>query len=319
MNEFFLIDKYLKPLSLKSKGAFKLTDDIYFDKNKNLGISTDTYVEGIHFIDSKDPNKFLKKILRSSLSDLYCKGLKPKSYLLSLSLNKSVVNHKWLNKIKKILQEEQKKFKISLVGGDTTYSSNLVITITVLGESKKNPVLRKGASANNDIYVTGNLGDSYLGLNVIKKKIDLGKFNNFFKKKYYYPNLATRLHSYLHQIATASIDISDGLAQDLKHLCNQSNSGALINLNLLPLSPYCKKLIKAKKINIKNIFSKGDDYQILFASKKMNRSKIINLSKKLSLKISRIGLIKKDKKIVFEYNNTRFNLNSLKMGYTHIF
>ena len=110
MNEFQIINKYLKPLSFKRSEALKLSDDIYYDSKKNIAISVDAYVEGVHFVDSSDPNKFLKKILRSSLSDLYCKGIKPKSYFLSLALNKKIINPPWLNKVNKILKSEQKKF-----------------------------------------------------------------------------------------------------------------------------------------------------------------------------------------------------------------
>ena len=319
MNEFSLISKYLKPLSLNNPGALKLSDDIYFDSNKGIAISVDTYVEGVHFIDPSDPNKFLKRVLRASLSDLYCKGIKPKSYFLSFALNNKLARSVWLKKIKKILNSEQKKFNISLAGGDTTRSSKLVITIIVLGHIKNMPVFRSKCALNDDIYVTGNIGDSFLGLNVLKKRITFGKFNSFFKKKYYEPDLQTRISPYLSKIATSSIDISDGLAQDLQHLCANSKYGAFVNLNLLPLSSICKTLVKQKKIQLKNIFSKGDDYQILFTSNSRNKSKIISLSKKLNTKISKIGFIKKEKKIVFKYKMNKFILNTKKMGYIHNF
>ena len=105
MNEFEIIKKYLRPLSTKSLGSYKLTDDIFFDSKKKFGISIDTYVEGVHFKESSDPNKFLKKVLRASLSDLYCKGLKPKIYFLSFALNKKFVNPLWLQKIKKNIKK----------------------------------------------------------------------------------------------------------------------------------------------------------------------------------------------------------------------
>ena len=317
MNEFSLINKYLKPLSLNNPGSLKLNDDIYFDPKKKIAISVDTYVQGVHFIDATNPNKFLKKILRASLSDLYCKGIGPRSYFLSFALNGKLAKPSWLKKIKKILNSEQKKFNISLGGGDITHSTKLVITVVVLGNVKNKPVFRHRCISNDDIYVTGNLADSFLGLNVLKRKFNFGKFNNFFKKKYYEPELQTRISPYLSEIASASIDISDGLAQDLKHLCTNSKCGALVNLNLLPLSSICKILIKKKKIRLINIFSKGDDYQILFTSNPRNRSKIIALSKKLNTKISKIGLIKKEKNIVFEYNKKKFKLNAKKMGYIH--
>ena len=142
MNEFTLINKYLKPLSIKNLGALRLSDDIYFDAEKGIAISVDTYVEGVHFIDSSNPDKFLKKILRASLSDLYCKGIKPHSYFLSFALDNKLTKPFWLRKIKKILMSEQKKFNISLAGGDTTSSSKLVVTIVVLGNSKNKPVFR---------------------------------------------------------------------------------------------------------------------------------------------------------------------------------
>ena len=319
MNEFSLINKYLKPLSLNNPSALKLSDDIYFDSIKGIAISVDTYVEGVHFIDASDPNKFLKKILRASLSDLYCKGIKPKTYFLSLALNKKLAKPLWLKKIKRILSSEQKNFNISLAGGDTTLSSKLVISIIVLGNSKKKPVFRSYCALNDDIYVTGNIGDSFLGLKVLKKRINFGKFNSFFKKKYYEPNLQTQISPYLRKIASASIDISDGLSQDLHHLCTNSKCGAFVNLDLLPLSSVCKNLIKKKKIKLRNIFSKGDDYQILFTSNPKNRSKIVALSKKLNVKVSKIGLIKKERKIMFMHNMKKFKLNTKKMGYIHNF
>ena len=319
MNEFSIINKYLKPLSLKNPGALKLSDDIYFDIKKGIGISVDTYVEGVHFIDSYDPNKFLKRVLRASLSDLYCKGIKPKSYFLSLALNNKSARFSWLKKINKILHQEQKKFNISLAGGDTTRSSKLIITIIVMGDTKNKPVLRKNCKLNDDIYVTGNIGDSFLGLNILKKRLSFGKFNNFFKKKYYEPDIQTRFSPYLSKIASSSIDISDGLAQDLQHLCTNSRCGALVDLNSLPLSSICKTLIKQKKIQLKNIFSNGDDYQILFTARPRNRSKIVALSRKLNTKISKIGLIKKDKNVMFKYNKNIFKLRAKKMGYMHNF
>ena len=319
MNEFNIIKKYLRPLSKKNLGSFALSDDIYYYHKKQIAVSMDTYVEGVHFIKSSEPNKVFKKILRASLSDLYCKGIIPNSYFLSLALSKKEANDLWLRKMKNTLNLEQKKFNILLGGGDTTFSSKLVITITVIGFSKKKPVLRKGSNFNDDIYVTGNLGDSFIGLSIIKKKISIGKYNSFFTKKYYEPNLPIKISPFLKSIASSSIDISDGLGQDLQHLCDASGYGAYIDLVKLPLSHQCKYLILKNKFKLENIFSKGDDYQILFTSNKNSRSKIKNLSKKLNLKISRIGKITNNRNIFFKHKKEKFKLSATKMGYIHTF
>lgn len=318
MNEFILINKYLKSLSKNNPGAFNLEDDIFFNKKKGFAISVDTYSEGVHFI-GLDPNNFLKKIIRASLSDLYCKGINPKTYFLSFGINKKLSKKVWFSKIKRILNSEQKKFNIHLGGGDTIKSTKFIVTVIVLGYSNIKPVLRNGSSLNDDIYVTGNIGDSYLGLRVIKKKANFGKLNKFFKKKYFEPDLPTKFSPYLNKIASASIDISDGLGQDLKHICDTSNCGAAIDLNKLPLSKSCKKLLRTNKIKLKDIFSNGDDYQILFTSNTRNRSRINALSEKLNIKISKIGVVNNDKNIVFHYNGNYFKLTPRKMGYTHHF
>ena len=318
MNEFSIINKYLKPLSGNNSSSLNLQDDIFFDKNRNLAISTDTYIEGVHFLKSSKPKDFIKKILRSSLSDLYCKGVKPKAYFLSVSLNKKYAKHSWLEELKKTLAFEQKKFNIFLGGGDTTSSSKLIITITVIGFARK-VVLRNGSVNNDDIYITGNICDAFLGLCILKKKINLRNYNQYFIKKYYQPDLPIKIVPYLCKIATASIDISDGLIQDLKHICKNSKCGALIDLNYLPLSAPCKNALSKNKIDLKNIFSKGDDYQILFTSKRKFRSEINHLSKKMNLKISKIGTINKDMNINFKYKGKKFKLTGTKMGYTHTF
>ena len=319
MNEFHIIKNYLKNLSIKNKGAFNLNDDIFFDKKKNSAISLDTYVEGIHFLDSKNPNKFLRKVLRASLSDLYCKGIKPQSYFMSLAMNKKNANIKWLTNFNKILKKEQKKFNITLCGGDISYSSKFVITIVVLGHSSIKPILRSTSEINDDIYVTGNIGDSYLGLKILKKKKNFGKYNSFFIKKYYEPDLAVKISKFLRFFATSSIDISDGLLQDLNRICNQSKCGAIVNLNFLPFSSQIRYLLKSKKVNLFDIFSKGDDYQIIFTSKNKNRKKLELLSKRLRVKLTRIGLTTKGKSILFNGKTNKLKIKDKNMGYIHKF
>ena len=177
MNEFSIIKKYLNPLVKKNPGAFNLKDDVFSAIiKKDVVISLDTYIHKVHFLDSKDPNNFLKKIIRASISDIICKGAIPRYYFLSFAINKKDISKKWFQKIKKILNKEQKKFNIVLSGGDTTRSSTLTITVVALGEKNDKLILRKGAKNGDDIYVTGNLGNAYIGLKIIKR-------DNFIKKK----------------------------------------------------------------------------------------------------------------------------------------
>ena len=172
MHEFELIKKYFSKLSSNNKSSLNLNDDVFFDKSKKLVISVDTYVEGIHFIDFKNPDLVIKKILRSSISDLICKGVKPKYYFISGSGNKKTFTKKNLKLISSPLKQEQKKYSIYLCGGDTVFSKKLSFTITSVGFSN-DIIFRNKAKLNDDIYVTGNLGDSYIGLKVLQKKLKL--------------------------------------------------------------------------------------------------------------------------------------------------
>jgi len=318
MNEFFIINNYLKKLVKKNTSSLNLSDDIFFDKKKKIAISVDTYVHGVHFL-SINPDRFLKRILRASLSDLYAKGIKPSFYFLSLSINKKIVTTTWLKKLKNILKSEQKKFNITLSGGDIVFSKKLNISITVLGYTKNRPVLRSGSNVNDDIYVTGDVGESYLGLKILKGKYSFGNINKYFLKKYYEPNLSTKFSKYLNAFATSSIDISDGVVQDLQHICSNSRKGAIVDLNLIPVSYITQSLISLKKIKLLNIFSRGDDYKIIFTSGKKNRSKIASIASKTNTKVSKIGYITKKKGIIFRYKKNNIVLDSKNTGYTHNF
>ena len=168
MLESQIINRYFSKLSNNNKSSLNLNDDVFFDENKKLIVSVDTYVEGIHFVDFKKPELVVKKIIRSSISDLVCKGVQPKYYFISGSGNKRSFTASNLKKISKSLKQEQKKYNIYLCGGDTVNSNELSFTITSIGFSKK-IILRNNAKLNDNIYITGNLGDSFAGLNILKK------------------------------------------------------------------------------------------------------------------------------------------------------
>ena len=125
MHEFELIKKYFSKLSKINKSALNLNDDVFFDRKKGLVISIDTYNEKTHFINFKNPELVIKKVIRSSISDLLCKGVNPKYYFISGSGNKKTFSKKNLSKISLALQQEQNKYGILLCGGDTTFSNRL--------------------------------------------------------------------------------------------------------------------------------------------------------------------------------------------------
>jgi len=291
MKEFQLIKKYFSKLSKDNPGSFELTDDVFFDRYKKLVISVDTYVEGVHFLNFNNPDLVIKKILRSSISDIICKGVKPELYFLSGSGNKKSFSKKNLKLISKALKSEQKKFKIKLGGGDTTYSSKLSFTFVSVGYSS-NIVKRNNGKIDDDIYVTGELGDSFIGLNILKNKIKLNSFDKkYFIKKYYLPDIQYKLFNFINKHTNTSIDLSDGLFSDINKMINKKNLSFEIDLNEVPISNKLSKLISLKKVKLENVVSQGDDYQILFSANK-SKSRIINqISKSSKIKITKIGKI----------------------------
>ena len=319
MNEFELIKNYLQKISKKNPSSLKLNDDVFFNKKSKLVVSVDTYVEGNHFHDFTKPDLVIKKILRSSISDLICKGVKPKYYFISASGNKKFFSKSNLFKIKKSLNEEQNKYEIFLSGGDTISSNKLSFSITSIGFSN-NIVYRNKAKINDDIYVTGNLGDSYTGLLILKGKINLnGLLKKYFINQYYKPEIQFKLIDKLKNFANTSIDISDGLITDLDKMINTQKLSYKINLTEIPISKNLKKIINLKKFNKINFISKGDDYQILFTASKNKRRIIKKLALKNRIKITNIGKIQnlvKESSIV-DKKNMKIMLKN--KGYIHEF
>ena len=319
MHEFDLINNYFLKIAKKNKSALNLNDDVFFDKKKGVVISVDTYNIGTHFLNFKSPDLVIKKILRSSISDLICKGVKPKFYFISGSGNKKTFTKKNLYKISKSLKSEQNKFNIDLCGGDTTFSNKLSFTITSLGYSNK-IIYRNKAKSNDDIYVTGNLGDSYLGLKVLSNKAKLkNKDKLFFVDKYYKPELPLNLTKYLFKFANSSIDVSDGLIDDLAKMINRQSLSFHLFENKIPVSNKLSNLIKKQRLNKINLISNGDDYQVLFTADIKKARIIQKASKTTGIKITKIGKIVsgKDRSLIFDEKGKQIRAKS--KGYIHRF
>ena len=319
MDEFELIKNYFQKISNNNPYAKKLNDDVFFDKKRKLVISVDTYNEGIHFPNFKYPNLVIKKIIRSSISDLIAKGVKPEYYFISGSGNKNKFTKRNLKMISDSLKQEQNKYDLKLSGGDTTNSSKISFSITCIGFSKK-IVERNNAKINDDIYVTGNIGDASIGLKVIKNNIKINsKLKKYFIKQFYCPNLPYKIYKEIDKFANTSMDISDGLIIDMKKLINKQKLSFDININKIPISKnFVLYLKKYKKLRTQYLFN-GDDYQILFTAPERKRLLIKSIGKKMNQKFTIIGKINNgNKKNLIKLDNKPLNLTKFK-GYSHKF
>ena len=319
MHEFKLIKKYFSNLTNSSKSSLNLNDDVFFDKSNKLVVSIDTYIEGSHFVNFNKPELVIKKVVRSSISDLICKGVKQRYYFLSCSGNSKTFSINNLAKINNSLKEEQKKYNLVLGGGDTVFSNKLSFTVTSIGFSN-NIVYRNSSKLNDDIYVTGNLGDSFLGLMVLKNKIKLNnKLSTYFINQYYKPEIKYSLTNNLIKFATSSIDLSDGLITDLEKLTNKQKNSYQLFFDKIPISKKLNSILNLKNLLKKNLISKGDDYQVLFTSNVNNRSSVKKISSTKKIKITRIGKILNSthKNSIIDRNGHQIKINN--KGYTHTF
>ena len=309
--EFSLIDKYF---NLHKTKAYKgIGDDaalIKKDTNHLWAISTDMLNEKTHFFQNTNPFNLGWKALAVNISDIYAMGGVPKFALLAIALPK--VKENWMKEFSNGLFSCAKKYKVELIGGDTS-KGPLSISICILGEVlKKNILLRSNAKKEDDIWVTGELGLAALGLAKLKSKIELPqslskKAIRALEKPMLYPSIIKSMGRLSH----SAIDISDGLIADLTHILEASNVGANIFLKDIPMSTWIKKN-KLFDIGL----SGGDDYQLLFTAPKKNRNKINLVSKMPSIKLVRIGSIQKDKSLnIIDHKGMQYKLK--KWGYDH--
>ena len=303
MNEFDYIEKYFRPLT--NKYAFDLKNDAAIFNQKSsldLIISTDTLAEGIHFFGNEDPADIAKKSLRVNISDMAAMGAKPIFYNLSLSLPKHKANY-FIPKFAKGLREDQEIFDINLIGGDLTSSlKHINITITIFGETYNGKSIpRDGAKVGDSLYVSGILGLSKIGLDNFNS--NLHEFQEA-KRKYILPQPRVDLGISLENIANSMIDISDGLVQDAVHLAKNSKLTLELNLSKIPI-PNIKSL--DKKLIFNSALYGGDDYELLFSCNNFNESLVEELSKKINLKLTKIGIFKefKDEYLIFKNNNSK--------------
>ncbi len=258
MREFDLIARHFAPLA--GPGSLGLTDDAALltpPPGRQLVISADALVAGVHFFPHDPADLIARKLLRVNLSDLAAMGATPWCYLLTLSAPRDTPET-WFASFAAGLAADQQEFGITLVGGDTTSTPGpFSLTATVMGHVAPGQALRRsGARSGDGIWVTGTVGDAALGL--LARQGSLPDPDFYLRDRYLIPR--PRLGLPLSGIATAAMDVSDGLVQDLGHLCRASALGAVIQVTQVPLSPQA-----ARADNLPKCLTGGDDYELLLA------------------------------------------------------
>lgn len=259
-----------------------------------LLITTDILIEDIHFKRAWiHPYHLGRKSLAVNLSDIAAMGGVPKYFLISLGLPKRITFN-FVSQLYRGLREEAKRFKLDLIGGDTSLSNKLVINICLIGQGKRGELIfRKGAKVGDEIYVSGTLGDAALGLKILQNK-RVNKKPRELIEKHLSPVPRVELGQALAQnhLAHAMIDISDGLLMDAQHIIKESKVGARIWEDRIPLSKKYRQWIHLYSRDPYHFALKGgEDYELLFTAPKKARHHISSLSQSLCIPTTCIGEI----------------------------
>ncbi len=259
--EFDRIARYFAPLA--AAPSLGLTDDaacLRPTPGRDQIITVDQMLESVHFLPADPPDLIARKLLRRNLSDLAAMGATPLHYLLTIAL-RADTPEPWLAQFAQGLAADQAHYQITLIGGDSTSTPGpLAFSITMIGTIEPGSALRRnGAQPGDAIFVTGTIGDAALGLAAARG--DDPDPTGFLRTRRLLPE--PRLNLPIHRLVHAAIDVSDGLLQDLMHLCTQSNLAAAIHARAVPASPAaaaCGPEALMRRL------TGGDDYELILAA-----------------------------------------------------
>jgi len=263
MDEAQIIAKYFAPIADKSIGL-GLKDDAAV-LNKYI-ISTDLLIQNLHFFGTESAQDIARKALRINLSDIAAMGGVPKYYLMSLAIPNST-DEDWLHNFSTGLDFDNKEYRVKLIGGDLVIcNAPITISITIFGECG-NPIKTNTAQLGDNIYVTGNIGDSGLGLRILQGKLNAPAWaQRQLIASYQLPSPAVNIAPQIAKYANAMTDISDGLNIDLWQICKNSSLGAQLDSNTIPISNAANEVINSNQAKITDLLEYGDDYQLIFTA-----------------------------------------------------
>jgi thiamine-monophosphate kinase len=275
-------------------------------KAHDLILTCDWFLEGTHFLRDKHPPDAVGwKCLARAVSDIAAMGGGPRYFLLSLALPPSHTA-RWLDQFLVGLRRASRKFKCVLAGGDTTRRAKVLINVTVVGEVRAGrALLRSGARPCDLIYVSGHLGEAELGLQLLKRNKHTASAKDPRTKKHLYPEPRIALGQWLaeNHIASAMIDLSDGLSADLPRLCAASGVGSRLEAAKIPIvrPPHPNRKDRAAALQL--ALHGGDDYELLFTLPRKHAHSLPRSFRGLLL--TPIGIVTSDKKIVLVNENGR--------------
>lgn len=274
LGEFERIATFFAPLAAPE--ALGLTDDAAVlapTPGCEIVLTTDTMIGGVHFFPDDPPDLIARKLLRVNLSDLAAMGARPRGYLLASAWRRDTEDA-WIARFASGLAADQKLFGALLLGGDTTATDGpIALTLTAVGEVEAGRALRRNAARPGDeIWVSGTIGDAALGLRLrrgeILELVDAAASAGLLAR-HQLPTPRLALGRFLAAQgwggpASAAIDVSDGLAADLGHICEASGAGAEIEGGLVPLSAAARATLASGQAGLAELVTGGDDYELCF-------------------------------------------------------
>jgi thiamine-monophosphate kinase len=320
MDEFKIIADIFAPLAT-DPGAFGLTDDAAAIPPRpgfDLVVTTDAIAEGTDFFKHDPAGSVAQKALRVNLSDLAAKGAAPEFYLLSIALPDGMTLE-WLQAFAAGLALDQENFGISLLGGDTSRSEGpLTITVTAFGFVPRGRMLRRStARPGHAVYVTGSIGDSGGGLAIFKREkhnLDETQRDRLIAR-YRLPQPPIAFGPALRGLASASIDISDGLIADLGHIAKASGVAIRIDGDTVPRSDALRALWGDSQDAIIRAVTAGDDYQIAFTADPRHETEILSTAKNNAAIVTRIGTVGEGEGVALMLGGEAVSV--LRPGYRH--
>ncbi len=273
MKEFKVIDRFFAGRGQQRRDVeLSVGDDCALvnpAENKSIAISCDTLVENVHFFADIPAKALGYKAVAVNLSDLASMGAEPAWMTLAITMPE--VDELWLEEFSNSLSTTAEYYGLALVGGDTTRGPKS-ITITINGQVPTGKALTRCGAKNGDwIYVTGTLGDSALGLDLLRGKHNLSEAaTSYFIERHYYPTPRVLAGQALRDLASSAIDISDGLVSDIGHILSRSGVGAVINVDELPISEMMSQSVSLEDA-LGYALTGGEDYELLFTVSEAQR------------------------------------------------